>query len=293
MLKLSEQVKTHVVAIAWDCWSLLGVSSWSRGEIKRVIDPEGLVLLTGSLGNTDPRLRQESQDWCLNYHWLLSRARLRTLRKAWPASKGWGEYAGALQESLGQPWPGAEVAEGVQETGKSILRLENQPALLSVKLRAAIGVGARTEILRVLLGTKLPLTAAEIARKAVYSKRSIAESLQGLTASGMVNTYPENKRLRYALKDPQALSKLLGGIGVQRDSLLPDFKALARLLHELGTVEDAPPQVRSIEARHLLTSLVHDLGETAVGRIEIPRPGEDAWEALQKAVQRWLRSIAT
>ena len=292
MPKLSDQVTAQVISLAWDCWSLLGVSSWSHGEIKRVIDPEGLLLLTDSLGHADPRLRQESQDWCLHYHWLLSRARLRTLRKSWPTSKSWGKYAGALQESLGQPWPGAVQSAGVQETGKSTLRLENQPALLTVKLRAAFGVGARTEILRVLLGTKLPLTAAELARQAVYSKRSIAESLQGLTASGMVSTYPDHKRLRYALKDPQALSKLLGGIVVQRESLLPDFKALARLLHELSTVEETPPPIRPIEARHLLTSLVQDLGQTAVSRIEIPRPGEDAWEALQMVVKRWLRSTA-
>lgn len=60
MPKLSDQVQEHVIGLAWDCWSFLGVSSWRRGKIKRVIDPEGHVLLTGSLSYADPRLRQES-----------------------------------------------------------------------------------------------------------------------------------------------------------------------------------------------------------------------------------------
>jgi DNA-binding transcriptional ArsR family regulator len=289
MPKLSARVKTQVVSLAWDCWSMLGVSSWSQGEIKRVIDPEGLVLLTGGLGNADPRLRQESQDWCLHYPWLLSRARLRTLRKSWPASESWGHYAGALQASLGQPWPGAVVSEGVQETGKSTLRLGNQPALLSLQLRAVFGVGARTEILRVLLENKRPLTAAELARQAAYAKRSIAESLLGMTASGVVSTYPEGRRMRYALKNPQALAGLFGGMEVGRKSMLPYFKALARLTHELGRVEDAPPELRSLEARPLLTALVNDLGDAAVGWIEIPAAGEDAWQLLHAALHRWLQ----
>lgn len=288
MPKLSERVEAHVVSLAWDCWSMLGVSSWSQGNIKRVIDPEGLVLLTGGLGKADPRLRQESQDWCLHYPWLLSRARLRTLRKSWPTSESWGRYAGALQASLGQPWPGAVVSEEVQETGKSTLRLGKQAALLSLQLRAVFGVGARTEILRVLLENKRPLTAAELARQAAYAKRSVAESLHGLTASGVVRTYPEGRRMRYALKNPQALTELLGGMEVGRASMLPYFKALARVMQELSRVEDAPPELRSLEARPLLTALVNDLGDAAVGRLEIPVPGEDAWELLHASVERWL-----
>ncbi len=64
MPELSDQVQEYVIGLAWDCWSLLGVSSWRRGKIKRV----------------------------------------RTLEKAWPAAESWGSYAGAFQASLGQPF---------------------------------------------------------------------------------------------------------------------------------------------------------------------------------------------
>lgn len=285
MSSLFQKVQQQAVSLAWDCWSEMGVSSWSRGKLARVIDPEGLILITACLGNVDPRLHEESQDWCLNYHWLLSRARLRTLLKDWPVAVSWGQYAGSLQETLGQPWPGAEASTAAKLTGKSDLKLGKNPSLIGLKLRAVFGVGARTEVLRVLLGTTAPRTAAELARDAGYSKRSIAEAMEGLTASGMVTGLPERNRNRYLLANPLALAGVLGVQDVTRESMLPYVRALSRLLVELRAVEEAPETVRSMEARKLLDGLVRDLGEAAFGLVCMPDEGEDAWEALLQSVR--------
>ncbi len=68
--------KDLLVDYAWSAWSALGVSGWNAETFAACVDIEALIVLTGCLGDADPRLHDESIDWCVaNAAWI-SRSRL-------------------------------------------------------------------------------------------------------------------------------------------------------------------------------------------------------------------------
>ena len=72
------------LALAAGAWSELGVSGWISSHADWAIDPEPLILFTVWLGDADPRLRDESTDWCVQNWRFISKARLKNLLGAQP-----------------------------------------------------------------------------------------------------------------------------------------------------------------------------------------------------------------
>jgi hypothetical protein len=71
------------------------------------IDPEALLALTAGLAERDPRLRDESLDWCVKHHGYLSRSRLRNVLRRLPASHrtAYDRYAATLSAAGVRGWP--------------------------------------------------------------------------------------------------------------------------------------------------------------------------------------------
>ena len=281
----------RLVAFAWSCWSEMGVSGWDRNHSDWSIDPEGLLLLTGCLGDADPRLRDESLDWCIRFHWLLSRARLRTLLKEWPAAENWTPMANALEEATGQSWPGASSRRAHEPSGRSSLQLAGKPALIGLRLRAGLGVGARTEILRILLLSEpgRSWTAAELAREAAYTKRNVAEVLDGLVAANFVEAQPAQNLVHYRMQKSESWRSLVGPLPRVRGAFASRCKAAWRLVHGISALDSAEPRVRSMEGRLLMKQLATDLRTDGFRPPPEPAAGEDAWEPAM----RWAESFSS
>ena len=80
----------QAVALAWGAWTELGVSGWTATHRDWAVDPEPLVLFTGRLGDTDPRLRDEATDWCVQHWRYVSKTRLKNLQRRQPVADAGG-----------------------------------------------------------------------------------------------------------------------------------------------------------------------------------------------------------
>src|SRR5262245_61784017 len=72
----SAAVTQSLIDLAWSLWAELGVSGWTRHHADWNVDVEALIILTAALEDADPRLRDESTDWCIRYARFVSSARL-------------------------------------------------------------------------------------------------------------------------------------------------------------------------------------------------------------------------
>src|SRR3712207_4673357 len=110
-----------VLDLTWSLWAEARISGRTRLHASSAIDPEPLILFTAGLGDPDPRLRDESTDWCIRYDRYISAARLRKLlRRCRPKARvAFGEYAATVNAHGRHAWPGATEPRPYHPTGRS------------------------------------------------------------------------------------------------------------------------------------------------------------------------------
>jgi hypothetical protein len=81
MLPLSRELDKLLLDLVWSLWTELGVAGIKRKHQKFLINLEELIILTVVLAEIDPRLRDESLDWCSQYHHFISTSRLKSIIK--------------------------------------------------------------------------------------------------------------------------------------------------------------------------------------------------------------------
>lgn len=162
-----------------------------RNHQQVLLDPEALILFTAALADLDPRLRDESMDWCIRFGATISISRLRNLMRAGIGSiASFDAYASEVNRASRLTWPVSKKygSPGSKEqckhipSGKSEAPDLSRPALLRLRLRAIFGVGARADVLTELLLSSNK-SASELAKMG-YSKRRVASTLDDLTRGG-------------------------------------------------------------------------------------------------------------
>lgn len=189
----SKLVLERTLDLAWSLWTELGVSGWQRRHTTVAIDPEPLVLLTATLGDADRRLQDEATDWCIRYGRYLTVTRLRHLLAASPEGTraAFGVFAATVNANAPLHWPEATEPRKYQCRGRSTISDFRPTALVALRLRALLGVSARAEIVRLLLAQPgAALSAGELAPGAGYTKRNVAEALEGLRMAGVLQALP-------------------------------------------------------------------------------------------------------
>ena len=233
----------------WRQWSALGVAGQTRPATDCIIDPEALLLLTCTVGRSDPRLFDEVLDWLQVNGWLINVMRLKRILRT-------EEFAGepVLAAIAGWLATGAEVpkwkllaasapplvaAEPLffSEDGQAIPALgepepifarygwqrgplrvrgysqEFRPALaatLALQLRALLGINVRCEIVMYLL-THDAAHPSQIAREAYYFERAVQGTLADMSRSGVVQLRTASREKHYWIKPDQWLQLLNRG----------------------------------------------------------------------------------
>ena len=285
----------HALALAWGAWTELGVSGWTATHGRWAIDPEPVVFLVAFLGDRDPRLRDETTDWCVAHWRFLSKARLKSLARRFPAVAlgGFGEFAATVSAHAPVSWPGAGRPRAWVPTGRSELPPLERPSLAWLRLRAAFGIGARSEILRVLLsGPDRAMTLTGLADATSYTKRNVTDAADALHRAGLLAAVREGNRLNYRLARRAALEALLGSL----PDIRPDWVAVVRVAMELVSLEDtlvrATPRTAAVKVAQTLQRIQPDL--TAL-RLALPgaEPATPAgWSARRDAANRVLAGWA-
>lgn len=289
----SPDIQERALDLVWSLWAELGVSGWRRRHQDWGIDPEPLVVFTAWAVDLDPRLRDETLDWCINFGHYLSRARLRNLlRSADDAHlSAFGVYAATVNAHSGLNWPHATNPLKYQPTGRSQVSDFTGTSLLALRLRALFGVSARAETLRVLMGPIGSLTAAEIASRIDYTKRNVADALESLRLAGMVFSERQGTAARYRLNRAEIRS-----VVTPLPKLFPWWRAIFRIISTLLSVdareEALTKAARAVAARRAIDSVWPEIVSAGLKQPDLSVTGEDFWDAFMDWATETMAGLA-
>jgi hypothetical protein len=272
------------LALAWGAWAELGVSGWSATHRTWAIDPEPLILFTASLGDEDPRLRDEATDWCIRNWRFVSRTRLKNLLRSQPevVRHAFGEFAATVGTHAGITWPGATAPRQYRVTGRSTLPPLDRPSLVWLRLRAMFGLGARTEILRYFLSrTGGAASVARLADATAYTKRNVADECETLARAGVLAVRSEGNRFYYCLARRSELERFVGELPAVR----PNWTAVLNIARELVSLEEqgglASPRTLAVKVRQTLRHIEGDLHELDIEPPPDDVRGGNLWPAVR------------
>jgi hypothetical protein len=286
-------------------------------------DPEALLLLSFELGREEPRLFDETLDWLLVNERLVSLHRLRNLavdEEDQALSRAVIQWLGQWRRKNAQQLPAeldsrldavplllderipveradpAFLANGFLKSWNEPARRSVQPDLtlpinFAFRMRSLLGVGARAEVVRVLLTVDAPAMSLQaIAASSGFNKRNVQEAAAALRAAGAANSWTLGNEQRLDLpREPwlKMLSLDRPPLQVDWPQLFHALRLLLRWLRDPET-EHLSDYMRASNARELVEEMSKDLlfaGRTAgpAGAV-----GDEYWPAFEV----WVRELA-
>lgn len=204
------------VEVAWTQWSCLtAAASVDQPAVWTIVDPEALILLSLAVRDRERRLNDLLAGWARVGSTLLSVQRLNTLARSFPEAvreqvpafaryaadtgdRRWISHAADREDLHGPPPRTKDVGP---------LRLLEGPALM-LRLRAGIGVGAKADLLTVLLGLRGAATELKtIALATGYSDRAMRTAAEEMARARFIHDIEGPPRAYRA--DPQMWGKVL------------------------------------------------------------------------------------
>jgi hypothetical protein len=290
-MPLLKKLDHFLLDLCWSLWTELGVAGVKRKHQDFLIYLEELVLLTAVLADIDPRLRNESLDWCSQYHRFLSISRLKSILKSFGDSldKPFSIYSSTLNSISNAAWPIFVDSTPIKLSlsHKSCLRPLESPALLNIRVRSIFGTNARADLITFFLTHKKSDFAASDVTEIGYSKRNLAEILEDLCLSGLFDKYLVRNHQRYRLVKNEQLIKVLGPV--------PEYAPLWRLLLEvllpirdcITRIENYSESTKVVEIRNLLTTL-----QKKMQRLNLTPPSfQTDFHAYLNLFAKWLLEI--
>ena len=317
--ELRNVVQTRLLEFVWDQWAQMGVLAMSRRRDEWATDPEALLLLTLEVGRYDARLFEEVSDWMVRNERLMSVRRLRNLCRdntdealadafltsvaRWrrrPRLVG-DQAASQLEPSRGEPFfrdgsvpirrtPDAGFLKHgwlkpeVKPSGKSQAPDLLAPINFAFRLREILGVGARAEVVRVLLTLDSPrLSTQAVTDSAGFAKRNVQEALTSLHAAGVVQGSTLGNQHRYDI-DRDKWAQLLGL------TRLPEYRDWPRLLHALRRLmrwlgderlDELSDYMLASTARTLADDIASELSYAGVRTQAHSEPGAAYWNTFE------------
>lgn len=222
-VELTSELSERLTGLLWAQWQSLGVGHVQAEGASAVIDPEAMLLLTWSVGRTDPRLFDVVLQWCSQHGSSIDVKRLKALSnrfdpETWEVAPAWarcvlrghhrswkslltrrsssGAHKPLFLEPTGEPAPTFGEPDGIfAEQGwlRGKLGPEQIQLLPPVHdgpgvrlfLRSLFGTGARAEIIAVLL-LRGESDTAELARVTGYGSRAIQLVLHDLLEAHLI-----------------------------------------------------------------------------------------------------------
>jgi hypothetical protein len=320
--ELRDELQRRLAAFLWDQWAQLGMLAAPSRRDPWAVDPEALLLLSFEVGREEPRLFEEVLDWLTVNERLISIQRLRNLARdpadralveavlAWLGSRRRRARpdAGPLLEPdaerprpfyrrlgfpFGEPDP-AFLEQGFLKAPSEPSGASRPPDLdssvnFAFRLRALLGIGARAEVVRVLLTAQAPwVNVAVIAASTAYSKRNVQEALNSLLAAGALGSSELGNEGRFdAPRDRWRQFLEVDRLPLHEDwpQLFDAYRLLLRWLADPAH-EGLSSYMLASEAREVLALAAEDLRFSGVG-VPLGGPdGADYWEHFVQVIHR-------
>jgi hypothetical protein len=203
---MSAVIEARAVELLWRQWTALGVAGVAP-RAKQAIDLEALIAFTPSVARADPRLLDESRDWCARFgKSFLSISRLRQLTKLIPSDPK--QHRSDLPSMLIN---GTPLSEGRRLSQKSRHPSLDQPSLLQLRSRYVFGVGARADVLAGLAmeGRRKGGQRISEIRPSGYTKAAVSTVLDELAQAEILIKLSRATSVRYELAREAPLRSLL------------------------------------------------------------------------------------
>lgn len=207
--------------VAWRQWSAIGGSAANARPVQSIVDPEALVLYTHSAMGRNQRLESILFSWLEVNGELLSVQRMKNLVGLFPAqvASQLPDFARNARNVAAHPrWTalsgGAETAPdqlpvALPESRRAVRTPLRQSCALLLRLRLAMGVGVKADVLSVLIGQKESRsTVKEIVDFTGYTNVAVRGALESLAEAGFVDARPGRPQSYSAPQD--RWSALLG-----------------------------------------------------------------------------------
>jgi len=291
-LPLNKEFEKCLLDLAWSLWTELGVRGHKQKHQKFLITLEELIVLTVSLAEIDPRLRDESLDWCSQYHHFISTSRLKSIIKSFgnQLNEPFSSYAATLNSHSQAVWPIFEDAPPLKIvlSHKSCLRPLESPALLNIRARSIFGTGARADLITFFLTHSQSDFSASDVVEIGYSKRNLAEILDEFCLSGLFEKFLLRNQQRYRLVKNAPLLKVLGPIPKYTPSWRLIFEFFLPLRNCLNRIQNSSESTKVVEIRNLLIASQQNLKKLNL----TPPIWQDNFPAYLEAFNAWILDLA-
>lgn len=287
-MDLIKKLDQSLLDLAWSLWTELGVQGHKRKHQDCLIALEELILLTTTLAEIDPRLRDESLDWCSQYHHFISISRLKSLMKEYdtPILEEFSKYSSTLNSVSRAHWPiFQEFAPlKIRLSHKSCLRPLESPALLSIRTRSVFGTGARADLIMFFLTHDDIDFSISDTVEIGYSKRNLAEILEELWLSGLVDQSLLRNQQRYRLIKREELLKILGPLPKSAPSWRQIIEVIIPMRECLQRIRKLSESSQVIEIQNLMISI-----HPKIKNLKIPLPSFDGdISKYMNSFNQWL-----
>jgi hypothetical protein len=254
-MHLIKELDKNLLNLAWSLWTELGVAGTKQNHQNVLIPIEELIIFTSVLAETDPRLRDESLDWCSQYYHFISISRFKSLMKEFNqlAKESFSKYASSLNNISKTNWPVFIDTPPlkINLSHKSVLRPHPSSALLNIRARSIFGTGARADLVTFfLVHPNANFSIAEI--DIGYSKRNLAEVLDDLHFGNLFERFMQGNQQRYQLHKNSPLFQMLKPIPDHAPAWHIVFKVLLSLRNCIHRIEKYAESTKVVELRNCL-----------------------------------------
>jgi hypothetical protein len=261
---LGDDLREAARDLAWSLWAELGVSTWQRAHEDWAVELEPLIAYTAFLAPDDARLLRESVDWCVRHERFISLHQLRHVvtKQRWPFEGEVARFGATVAAHTNRRWPGIarEGPYDVALSGRSQLPDLSRPSLLQLRLRALIGIGARAEILRVLLARPADArSVSAIAERTAYSRRQVDMDLEMLELGGLLRREAGPGAAAFALAEPAAARHFAGPVPGMAPRWAPLLRSVIGLIGVVDAITQRPLEVPGAELARQLRLLAPEL----------------------------------
>lgn len=317
--ELRDTLQRELSSFLWTQWAQMGMVLASAPHSGWAVDPEALALTSLEVGREDARLLDEALDWLLVNERLVSAQRLRNLAVdphdralvdaalAWLAQ--WRRKSRSPEPTA--PRAGKQIEAFYPASSPAADRVDpafleagflkpwrepdrrsqppdlNAPINLALRLRSLLGVGARAEVVRVLLTVDAPwMSVQALTASTAYAKRNVQEAAAALRAAGVAASTTLGNEQRFELPRRRWLDLLELPQPPRHVDWPQYFRALRVLLRWLRTNQaaDLSDYMLASGARAVLAEVAPDLCFAGVP-VQLDGPdGAAYWQHFVTAV---------
>ncbi len=289
-MRSTDSLEPALADAAAAAWIALGAQLEGL-PMHAVVDLEGLVVATARLGDrADARTRGVALDWCVRFGSVISGNRLMRVAEEALAIDQTASFAATVAASGGPAWPIAVRGQPSASEIRDRVRVADlvSTSRLAWRLRAAFGAVSRADILLAVLLSPVPLTVAEIARRARYTKGAVAAAIPGLALAGLIEVVRVGHEDRVSLAPDSVVAAWRPSPALPYIDWVARWKVGLEVLDCLAATRDLGTAAAAVQRRASVSALQADIHASALPRVDTKVLGE----AFAIEYERWAEAIA-